>query len=69
MSKGFLLFAQNTNSVNYVTQAYALALSIKFSQHEIKNVSLVTNDKVPKKYQKVFVYYREFYSNWSFGYV
>jgi hypothetical protein len=54
VSKGFLLFAQNTNSVNYVTQAYALALSIKFSQHEIKNISLVTNDKVPKKYQKVF---------------
>ena len=54
MSKGFLLFAQNTESVDYITQAYALALSIKFSQHEVKNVSLVTNDKVPKKYQKVF---------------
>ena len=54
MSKGFLLFAQNTDSVDYITQAYALALSIKFSQHEIKNVSLVTNDKVPKKYQKAF---------------
>jgi hypothetical protein len=54
VSKGFLLFAQNTDSVDYITQAYALALSIKFSQHEIKNISLVTNDKVPKKYQKVF---------------
>jgi hypothetical protein len=54
LSKGFLIFAQNTKSVNYVQQAYALALSIKFSQHTHKNVTLVTNDIVPKKYQKVF---------------
>lgn len=54
MSKGFLIFAQNTKSVNYVQQAYALALSIKFSQHTHKDVTLVTNDIVPKKYQKVF---------------
>lgn len=54
MSKGFLIFAQNTADVNYVQQAYALALSIKFSQRNIKNVTLVTNDKVSKKYQKVF---------------
>lgn len=54
MSKGFLIFAQNTKSVNYVQQAYALALSIKFSQDTYKNVTLVTNDIVPKKYQKVF---------------
>ena len=54
MSKGFLLFAQNTDTVDYVKQAYALALSIKSSQHDIKNVSLVTNSKVPKKYAAVF---------------
>jgi hypothetical protein len=54
VSKGYLLFAQNTESVDYIMQAYALALSIKYSQREIKNISLVTNDKVPKKYQKVF---------------
>ena len=54
MSKGFLIYAQNTKKVNYVQQAYALALSIKNSQREINNVSLVTNDKVTKKYQKVF---------------
>ena len=54
MSKGFLIFAQNTDTVDYVEQAYALALSIKNSQHTISNVSLVTNSKVPKKYLALF---------------
>ena len=54
MSKGFLIFAQNTDTVDYVEQAYALALSIKHSQQTIKNISLVTNSKVPKKYTKIF---------------
>jgi hypothetical protein len=54
VSKGFLIFAQNTD-VDYVTQAYALALSIKHSQKTVtKNVSLVTNSPVPKKYRKAF---------------
>lgn len=54
MSKGFLLFAQNTNDVDYIMQAYALALSIKNTQTSINNVSLVTNNPVPKKYTKIF---------------
>lgn len=54
MSKGFLLFAQNTIDVDYIKQAYALALSIKFSQVETKSVSLVTNDHVPEEYKWVF---------------
>ena len=54
MSKGFLIFAQNTDSVDYIEQAYALALSIKFSQTSIKAVSLVTSDNVPEKYKSVF---------------
>jgi hypothetical protein len=54
VSKGFLIYAQNTDSVDYVEQSYALALSIKHSQKEITSVSLITNDPVPKKYQKVF---------------
>ena len=53
VSKGFIVLAQNTNDVDYVRQAYALALSIKSSQEE-HSISIVTNDKVPKKYQKVF---------------
>jgi hypothetical protein len=54
VSKGFLLFAQNTATVNYVEQAYALALSIKHSQTNVSNVSLITNCKIPKKYSHVF---------------
>lgn len=54
VSKGFLLFAENTKSTNYIEQAYALALSIQNSQTTTTLVSLMTNDKVPKKYQSVF---------------
>ena len=54
MSKGFVVLAQNNKTVDYITQAYALALSIKASQHEHNLISLITNDPVPKKYQKVF---------------
>lgn len=54
MSKGFILFAQNTEKTDYVKQAYALALSIKYSQTSVNSVSLVTNSDVPKKYRKVF---------------
>ena len=54
MSKGFLVFAQNTDAVDYVRQAYALALSIKFSQPNINAVSIVTNSTVPDEYRNVF---------------
>ena len=54
MSKGFLIFAQNTDSVDYVRQACVLALSIKYSQKVIKNVSLVTNNVVPDEYKSLF---------------
>lgn len=54
MSKGFLILVQNTNDVDYLKQAYALALSIKISQQSVNNVSLVTNDPVPDSYKHVF---------------
>lgn len=54
MSKGFLVFAENAGSVDYIQQAYALALSIKRSQKTVSSISLITNDKVSKKYAKVF---------------
>lgn len=54
MSKGFLVLAQNTESVDYVKQAYALALSIKGTQQNVTNISLITNDTVPQQYQHVF---------------
>ena len=54
VSKGFIVFAQNTKSTNYVDQAYALALSIKNSQTETTAISIVTNNKISKKYRRAF---------------
>jgi hypothetical protein len=54
MSKGFLIFAENTDNCNYVEQAYALALSIKASQPEIKNVSIMTNNVISEEQRLVF---------------
>jgi hypothetical protein len=54
MSKGFLVLAQNTPDSNYVTQAYALALSIKNTQLTPTPISLITNDEVPEQYIHAF---------------
>jgi hypothetical protein len=54
VSKGFLIYAENTLNVDYVKQAYALALSIKRTQKMVTNVSLLTNDAVPESYLEVF---------------
>ena len=51
MSKGFLIYAEGSE---YVRQAYALALSIKYSQTTVTGVSLLTQDPVPEKWQLVF---------------
>lgn len=53
MTKGFLVLAQNSDT-DYLYQAYALALSIKSTQPNINNISLVTNDIVPDEYKLVF---------------
>lgn len=53
MTQGFLVIAQNS-SVNYVRQAYALALSIKATQPTVNNISIVTNDIIPDEYVWVF---------------
>lgn len=54
MSKGFLIFAENSKSCNYVEQAYALALSIKNTQNEYTSVSLVTNSTVTNAQKLLF---------------
>lgn len=54
VSKGFLVFAQNTDSVDYVHQAYALALSIKRTQASVTGISILTNDPVPSEYRGAF---------------
>ena len=53
VGNGFCLLAQNNSTTDYVKQAYALAVSIhKFNKGQ--NISLITNDSVPKKYKTVF---------------
>lgn len=54
MSKGFLVLAQNTDDVDYIQQAYALALSIKLFQNDVDKLSLITNDEVPEEYKRAF---------------
>jgi hypothetical protein len=53
VSKGYIVLAQNTADVDYVKQAYVLALSIHATQSETA-ISIVTNDNVPEEYQDVF---------------
>jgi len=52
MSKGHVIFAQNSD-IDYIRQAYALALSIK-KFNTINEVCLITNDSVPIDYINVF---------------
>jgi hypothetical protein len=52
VSKGHLIFAQNSD-IDYIRQAYALALSIK-KFNKINEVCLITNDAVPVDYINVF---------------
>ena len=53
MSKGHVFLAQNSN-VSYVTQAYALALSIKLHNKLHNQTCLITNDSVPDEYRHAF---------------
>lgn len=52
MSKGHVFLAQNSD-VDYIKQAYALALTIKIYNQE-NNTCLITNDAVPEEYKYVF---------------
>jgi hypothetical protein len=52
MSRGHVFLAQNSD-VDYIRQAYALALTIK-KQNTINQTCLITNDEVPEEYRGVF---------------
>jgi len=52
MSQGFLIFAQNNKTDDYVKQAYLCALSGTYSGN--KNFTLVTEFQVPQEYYLVF---------------
>lgn len=55
MSKGHVFVAQQS-SVNYIRQAYALALSIKLHNKEHNQTCLITNDEVLDEYKHAFDY-------------
>ena len=56
MTKGYVILAQNNDIDDYVKMAYVTAMSIKITQQEVKNVTLITDvpDAVPQHYRKVF---------------
>ncbi len=54
MTKGYVVLAQNTDTIDYIRQAYALALSLKLSQCSVSNISIITDDVVPEEYKSVF---------------
>ena len=53
MSRGHVFLAQNSD-VDYVTQAYALALSIKHNNKINNQTCLITNNTVPQEYRHAF---------------
>lgn len=55
MSKGFLTIAQN-GQYDYVKMAYVLAMSLKLSQNEYDNLTVIVNEgeKIEDKYLKIF---------------
>lgn len=53
-TKGFVVVAQNNNTVDYIKQAYALALSIRYSQKVEQSISIITNDTIPLQYRAIF---------------
>ena len=52
-SRGILVLAQNTDTVNYVEQACLLAMSLAVTNSGTK-ISVVTNDTVPDEYNSLF---------------
>jgi hypothetical protein len=56
MSRGHVFLAQNTDKIDYVKQAYALALTIKAVNKDFNQTCLITNDEVPENYKHAFDY-------------
>jgi hypothetical protein len=55
MNKGHVFFAQNSD-VDYVTQAYALALTIKKHNKQYNSTCIITSDNIPDEYRHAFDY-------------
>jgi hypothetical protein len=59
-SKGYIVIAQNTGTVDYLQQAYALALNLKLTQSTVNNLTVCvdaeTKKKITSKHKQVFDY-------------
>lgn len=55
MKRGFLTLAQNGEH-DYVKMAYVLSMSLKLSQKNVNNISIIVNEgtKIPEKYKPWF---------------
>lgn len=60
MSRGYICIAQNNKSVDYLQQAYALALNLKLTQSTVSNLTVcvdtATKKKITSKHKQVFDY-------------
>jgi len=58
MSRGYIVIAQNTKKVDYLRQAYALALNLKLTQSTVSNLTVCvdkqTKKKITDKHREVF---------------
>lgn len=56
MSRGYITLAQNSGGVDYLRMAYALALSLKVTQSEVSDLTVLVppGTKVPDHYRAVF---------------
>lgn len=58
MSKGYICIAQNNGTVDYLEQAYALALNLKLTQSKVSSLSVCvdekTKEKIKAKHRAVF---------------
>ena len=58
MSKGYIVIAQNNDTVDYLEQAYALALNLKLTQSTVSNLTVCVDAKtksmITQKHKNVF---------------
>lgn len=58
MSKGYIVIAQNSDTADYLEQAYALALNLKLTQSDVSNLTVCvdanTKKHVSEKHRKIF---------------
>ena len=58
MTRGYIVIAQNNDTVDYLEQAYALALNLKLTQTTVSNLAVCVDNNTKKlikaKHKKVF---------------